>query len=252
MARVIAIANPKGGVGKTSLTLGMGAALSRLNHRVLLVDMDGAAALTYGLIGEDAGDLEGSMYDVLTGAAPAEDLIIKTDRGPALLPSSLSLDNLETDRIEGKSFLLREALKTQRKKFDYILIDTPPRLGSLSLNAFIAAQEVYAAVLADILSYRSLLSMRDTIEEIARRYGKGPKLEGIIINFYDGRRNLEKFIREKILREYRAICFKTTVRRSVGVPESIMTGTDVFKYAAWKHVAADFMSLAKEIIKRGE
>ena len=160
------------------------------------------------------------------------------------------MDNLETDRIEGKLFLLRTALREQKNYFDYILIDTPPRLGVLSLNACIASQEIFAVVLADILSYRSLLSLRDTIEETARRYTRGLKLGGIIINFYDSRRNIEKFIMEKILVEYKEICFKTPIRRSVAIPESIMAGKNIFKYASWSPVANDFLGLAKEITER--
>ena len=250
MGKIVAIANPKGGVGKTSIILGLSAALNRLNKKVLLIDLDGAAALTFGLMGDKARNIEPSVYNILNHEIPIKDLLVEIEKGLYLIPSSLALDNLETDRVEGKLFLLRTALRGQESHFDYILIDTPPRLGVLSLNACIASQEIFAVVLADILSYRSLLSLRDTIEETAKRYTRGLKLGGIIINFYDNRRNIERFIREKILREYKEICFKNSIRRAVAIPESIMTGKNIFKYASWSPVANDFLRLAKEIIRR--
>ena len=251
MGKVISIANTKGGVGKTSLTLGIGASLNQLGQRVLLVDMDSASALTYAILGDDAGDLELSIYDVLiSDTRHLEEILIEAGQGLYLLPSSLSLDNLEADARDRKQYLLRDRLKALRKEFDWILIDTPPRLGLLSINALVASDGVWTAIIADILSYRALFGLRSIIEEIAARYNKGLELEGIIINFYDRRRNLERFIREKVLKEYKDIAFKASIRRSVAVPESIMVGKTIFQHASRNPVASDLLGLAREILRR--
>ena len=159
MGKIVSIANTKGGVGKTSLTLGIGASLNQFKQRILLVDMDSAAALTYAIMGDNARDLESSIYDVLASEERhLEEILIEVGSDLCLLPSSLSLDNLESDIGDKRPYLLKDRLKTLRKEFDWILIDTPPRLGLLSINALTASDGVWTAIIADILSYRALFS----------------------------------------------------------------------------------------------
>jgi chromosome partitioning protein len=247
MAKIIALAQHKGGVGKTTSTLNIGAALSKMGFKVLLVDLDAQANLTesLGLAGSSptiADALDGEEIEPIT----AGDLDI--------LPAALDLAGVEVQLLNqvGREFILRDVLEAFTKSYDYILIDCPPSLGILTVNALTAADEVYIPLQAQYLAVKGLNSLIEIIQKVKQKLNKKLKVGGVIITQYDARKVLNRDIGISIRDLFKTEVFDTKIRDNVALAEAPTSGTHIFAYAPTSYGAADYLELAKEILTRNK
>jgi len=248
--KIIAFINQKGGVGKTTCTMNIGAGLTMLGKKVLLIDLDPQAHLTYSL-GIEAHKLENTVYELLKGNCQAKKVIISRN-GIDLLPSSLELSGAEIEfsGIAGREFLLKEALDGIHS-YDYMLIDCPPSLGLLTLNALTTTQEVYIPLQTEFLALQGMSKLLSTIEIVKKRLNKNIEITGIIATRFDNRKNLNKEVVEKIEKYFGSRFFKTLIRDNVSLAEAPSYGQTIFEYKASSYGAKDYLNLCHEIIKRG-
>lgn len=248
MSKVIAVSNHKGGVGKTTSVVNIGAGLSRLGKRVLLVDLDAQANLTQSL-GIDATDLESNIYTVLVGRSKV--LPINITEGLELIPSTLDLSGAEVELVNevGKEYILREVLQPLRKHYDYILIDCPPSLGLLTINALTGADEVLIPLQAEYLATQGLTKLREVVDRIKKRLNKKLTIGGVLVTQYDQRKVLNRNVAETLKDALEERVYKTRIRENVALAEAPARGLDIFRYQPNSYGAEDYLSLCKEIIK---
>ncbi|MBN1418196.1 MAG: ParA family protein [Planctomycetes bacterium] len=251
--RTIAFMNQKGGVGKTTCTANLAAALAERGRRILLVDMDPQANLTVHL-DQDARSVERSIYDVLSGDARIEDAVRESRAGIALVPSHINLSGaeLELATAVGRELLLRDALTPflEAHPCDYVLIDCPPSLGLLSLNALVAAREVFIPVQAEFLALQGMAKLLDVVELVRRRVNPGLRVSGIITVLYDGRTGLAREVDQEIRRHFGALAFATRIRKNVRLAEAPSHGRTILEHAPASAGAQDFRTLAGEVEER--
>lgn len=246
--RVIAIINQKGGVGKTTTVLNLGAALSRLGKRVLMIDMDPKAHLTVSS-GIELESLKFSIGDALLGKIPIKKLIIELSMGLFLVPSNFSLLKLQREKSKGSEFLLKEAFKGFGRLYNYILIDTPPSIGVLTINALSFAREIFIVLQTEYLALKTLPFLLELISKVMRNFNPGIKITGAIACLYDYRRKIDRKVKEEIKVYFKNKMFKTAIRKNVALAESPTFGKNIFRYAPDSYGAKDYLSLAKEVIK---
>jgi len=253
--RTIALLNQKGGTGKTTSTVNIGAGLTRLGRKVLLVDIDPQAALTYSL-GVKAHELDRAIYELIKGEATLEDVMIER-AGVHLIPANLDLSgaDLELAGAAGREYLLKEALSDQRNVTnvnpDYLLIDCPPSLGLLSLMALTAAKEVWIPLQMEYLALQGLSRLLQTVGVVKKRLNPSLEITGIIGTRFDSRRNLNKEVLTKIREYFGGKVFKTVIRENIALAEAPSFGKTIFEYRARSHGAEDYESLCREILRRG-
>jgi len=249
--KIIALANQKGGVGKTTSVINIGAGLNKLKQKVLFIDLDPQGHLTYSL-GIEAHELKQTIYDLLKGETTLEEIVISRT-GLKLIPSNLSLSraDIEFSGIAGRELLLKEALKNTRG-FDFILIDCPPSLGLLTLNAFVAAQEVFIPLQTEYLALQGVSSLLETIEIVRKRLNNDLEITGIIGTRFDRRKRLNKEVVEKIKGYFGGKLFKTLIRDNIALAEAPSYGKTIFEYAPKSYGAEDYLELCREIIKRSK
>lgn len=250
--RVIGLINQKGGVGKTTTVANLGAALTQLKKKVLVIDMDPQGNLSYHLLGEKVYSLENSIYDCLTGAVKLEDVLVKRKDGLDIIPSGVALSGFEAEppRKRGKESLLKEALSSV-KGYDYILVDCPPFLGLLTLNALVAVEEVFIPLQVEFFALQGIARLLETIRVVQERLNSSLKVSGIVLCMYDRRRKLSEEMEVKIRDYFKQKVFKPVVRENVSLVESASYGQSIFEYAPRSHGAEDYLNLAKEVIKYG-
>ncbi len=253
MASIIAISNQKGGVGKTTTTANLGAALFRLGYKVLLVDMDPQANLTsaFGLNHQGESSIAESLLDRkvrLPIASVAESLGARLD----LVPSSLSLASAEAALMNklGRELRLRDQLALISAPYDFVLIDTPPSLGLLTINALVAAEKVVIPTEARLFSLQGLQMMQDSIEEILYL---NPKLQvvGILLSKLDRRLKEERLVGSYLRERWGIQVFETEVGTNSKILEAASSGTSVFDYAGAEKAAETYLALAREVLARG-
>lgn len=249
MGKVIAISNHKGGVGKTTSTLNIGAALQRSGRRVLLVDLDPQANLTQSL-----GLMEHSptVYDALRGEAKLEPVEVLP--GLDVITSTLDLSGAEVELSSeaGREYILKELLDPLRSSYNYILLDSPPSLGLLTINAFTAAQVVYIPLQAHYLALQGLSKLQEVVERVGKRLNKGLHVGGVFVTQYDKRKVLNRNVLETIRQHFPKEAFRTAIRDNVALAEAPTSGLDIFRYSPKSTGAADYKALAKEIEKRNK
>lgn len=249
MARTIAVLNHKGGVGKTTTAINLAAALQRNKKRVLLIDMDGQANLTEscGLSIEE----ERTVYGAMKGEYPLP--VSELENGLSVVPSCLDLSAAESELINepGRELILKGlvAKLADRRKFDYILIDCPPSLGLLTLNALTASDYLIIPVQAQFLAMRGMAKIMNVIGIVRERLNPSLNIGGIVITQFDRRKTLNRSVAELIGESFRDKVFKTVIRDNVALAEAPIKGKDIFEYNKNSNGAKDYMELAKEVME---
>ena len=246
MSKVISISNHKGGVGKTTSAINIGAGLNRLGKKILLIDLDPQANLSQslGLI-----DQERNIYGALRGEYKLQPIEIL--KGLEVIPSTLDLSGAEVEMSgeAGREYILRELLEPIRGLYDYIIIDSPPSLGLLTINALTASDFILIPLQAQYLALQGLTKIIEVIEKIQRRLNKGLKVGGVFITQYDNRKVLNRDIVATIEAHFKGDLFKTKIRDNIALAEAPAQGLDIFRYNSKCYGAEDYLSLSKEIIK---
>lgn len=245
--RTIAFMNQKGGVGKTTSAVNVAAGLSRLGRRVLLIDMDPQAHATLSL-GLPA-DSEKTTFELLDGTATAADVIVDRD-GLAVMPSGLQLAGAEIQLIgaPGREMLLRSAL--DGVDFEYILIDCPPSIGLLTMNALTVATSVYVPLKTEYLPIQGIDQLKNAVDLIRRRLNPQLAIDGVFGTFYDARRNIDRDVMDYIRQVFGDKVLKTAIRSNVALAEAPVNGKTIFEHAPTSHGAEDFAALCQEIIDK--
>ena len=247
MSKLIAISNHKGGVGKTTSAINIGAGLNKLGKTVLLIDLDPQANLSQslGLI-----DQERNIYGSLRGEYLLEP--IQVLKGLDVIPSTLDLSGAEVELSgeAGREYILRELIEPIRSSYDYILIDSPPSLGLLTINAFTASDEILIPLQAQFLALQGLAKLIEVIDKIKKRLNKELKIGGVIITQYDSRKVLNRDVVDTIEAHLKNDVFKTKIRDNIALAEAPAKGLDIFRYNPKSYGAEDYLELCKEILKR--
>ena len=250
MKEILAIINQKGGVGKSTTAHAIGAGLSRSSYRVLYVDLDAQGNLSYAL---DVKNSPTTALEMLTNTATAEQAIQHTLQGD-IIPSSPALAGADTViTAVGKEYRLKEALAPLRKRYDYIVIDTPPALGILTINALTACTGVIIPAQADIFSLQGIGQLHSTIQTVKQYCNPSLRVKGIVLTRYNPRAILSREVAEMIEQtatQLNTTLYHTTIRENIAVKESQAGQHDIFTYAPKSNAAADYSALINEIIGR--
>ena len=250
MSRIYALANQKGGVGKTTTAVSLAAYLAAAGQRVLLVDVDPQANATASL-GVDKNKLSGSIYDTLIDDVPMIEIVQSTTHANLeLAASSPQLAGAEIELVEarGRETRLRAALRPLRDRYDYILIDCPPSLGLLTVNALAAAHGVIVPVQCEYLALEGLTQLMTTIQLVRRSLNPTLQLRGLIMTMFDGRANLARQVKEEVEKHFAGQVFSVPVPRNVRLSEAPSYGKPILAYAPSSPGAAAYQALAKELL----
>lgn len=254
MGKIIAVANQKGGVGKTTSTINLAASLATLEKSVLVVDADPQANASSGL-GVDLKEVECSIYECIVNHADVHDAIYTTDiEGLDIIPSHIDLVGAEVEmlNINEREYVLKRILEPIRNEYDYILIDCSPSLGLITVNALTAADSVIIPVQCEYFALEGISKLLSTIKIIKSRLNTKLEIEGFLLTMYDSRLRLANQIYDEVKRHFQELVFKTVIQRNVKLSESPSHGLPVILYDADSTGAKNHLSLAKEIINRNK
>lgn len=252
MSRVYAIANQKGGVGKTTTAVNLGAALASLGQHVLLIDVDPQSNATSSL-GVNSRDLRQSVYDAIIGERPLSEIVRQAGQpGLNVVPSSSDLAGAEVELVAmiNRERRLRRALDGYRDSFDVVLIDCPPSLGLLTVNALGAADEVVVPVQCEYLALEGLSLLTQTIELVRRHLNPELRLAGLVMTMHDARTNLSQQVVNEVRRHFPDQCFNTIIPRSIRLSEAPSYGETILTYAPHSMGAVAYRLLAQEVLTR--
>ncbi len=252
MAKIISIINQKGGVGKTTTTINLGMALKKAGKKVLLIDLDPQASLSSSM-GISHRSIDFSAYDLLKGEAEYSN-IAHNIRGIMLVPASLALSgaDIELSQYEGRELLLKNALSGIPGRFDFILIDCPPTLGLLTLNALTASDGLVIPVQAEYLPLEGISFLIETVEIVRERLNPDLKILGVVVTRYNARQNLQKEVVKILGGHFGDKLYKTFIRANVSLAEAPSFGQDIFTYSPQSSGAKDYKNLCKEFLNKGE
>lgn len=250
MAKVIAITNQKGGVGKTTTAINLAASLAANDLRVLLVDADPQGNSTTGLGIEKLEELN-TLYDVLIGTATADQAIVPTEcDGLEILPADKNLvaANIDLVDVEGREFRLKAILDALRDRYQYILIDCPPALDLLTLNALVAADSVLIPIQCEFFALEGISQLMDTVEKVNLSFEHPLTVEGILLTMYDERTNLTRQVSEDLRDFFEDQVLNTVIPRSIRLAEAPSYGKPILMYDPRSRGAESYIKLAKEIL----
>jgi chromosome partitioning protein len=247
MANVIVFANQKGGVAKTTTTLNLGVALRELGHSVLVIDLDPQGNLTMSQ-GMNPDAIERSMFDVLVHRIPISDVITSVEVDIAVASIDLAGAELALSALIGRERALEKALVEVRDRYDYVLIDTPPSLGLLTINAFVAADGVIVPVQCEYLSLRGLVQLENTLAMVRENLNPRVRVQGIVPTMYDGRTLHAREAIEILEEHFGDLVYDTRIRKTVRYAEAPVKGSSVLKYEPSGPAAQAYRDLAKEVL----
>ncbi|RMG44555.1 MAG: ParA family protein [Candidatus Dadabacteria bacterium] len=265
MGTVIGVVNQKGGVGKTTTTVNLGAAMAERGKRVLLIDMDPQANLSThlgcggpeGTVSEESEDITEpteqvpeSVYDVLKGNKTIKEVLIERSDNLHVVPSSLFLSaaDLELGGVVGRELILKRALSKVRDEYDVIIIDCPPSLGLLSLNVLAAVDQVIIPVQSEYLALHGVRQLLDTIDQVRTVYNPELVVGGVLICLHDNRKRLARAVADTIRAYFGDLVFEQVIRTNVSLAEAPANGQTIFEYAPRSSGAEDYAALVEEIL----
>lgn len=245
--KIIAVANHKGGVGKTTFVASVGASLASQGYRTLLVDLDAQANLTASLLPDEAE--QRTIYNALR--EKRELPVVELRQNLSLTPSALDLAGIELE-LSGamqREFILKDLLEPVTDSYDYILLDCPPSLGLIAVNAFVASTDVIIPLTAEALPFKGLTMIQEIVEMVQKRLNPSLSISGIVLNRWAGRK-LNKIVEEALRERFPDEVYKTKIRENISIAEAPLTKSDIYSYAPESNGAKDYKALTEELLQR--
>lgn len=250
--RILAIANQKGGVGKTTTTINLATALAAIRQKVLLVDLDPQGNASTGL-GISRQDRDVNSYHVLIGEAGVQEAIINTEiPGLDIVPSGVDLSGAEIELVpvERREYCLKQTLRQGAEDYDYVLIDCPPALGLLTINALVAAQAVLIPLQCEFFALEGISQLMNTVERVRDAFNPGLDIQGIVLTMHDQRNNLSELVADDVREHFGDKVYKTVIPRNVRISEAPSHGRPVIIYDLHCAGSKAYLNLAGEVINR--